>query len=1170
MQNRGALWIFTILLALACLWQLSFSWFTGGVEDDAVTESLPDNGSYWDSAMKAMPAGEKLDTNALKLVLQNRYIADHSNDKVHPLGFTYADCKKYEMSLGLDLQGGMAVTLEVSIPELVVALSDKSEDPAFQTAIAEARKAMVNSDDDFITLFDREYRKVAPNGRLSAIFSNGENASIFDPDADNAGIIEALRNQAKAAVDNTERIMRTRIDKFGVSQPIIQKQQLSGRIQIELPGVKDKTRVRKVLQSTANLEFWETYDNIDVFPALKAANEQLATTLNPGLAVDTVKKDSSAAFEKTLSTGALVSGASTGVESGLIGFIEKNGPVDKTTWFDFDRVTFQSGSAKLDMANSDAQLNNLNEVLKAYPDVKLKIGGYTDSTGKADANLKLSQERADAVVAELVKKGVAADRLEGEGYGSQHPVASNATEEGRAKNRRMALRVTSLGDSAALAESAASDTSASEGDTLDADGELTEEEKLEARKANPLFSVMRPSVDAAGTQLIRGCGVGTARMADTAQVMRYLRTEAVKNNLPKDLMLAWSAKPFEGTDIFQLNALKNTVDGKPRVDGSVITNAWQDYDNTGEVIVTLRMNSEGAEDWRRMTGENVNKQVAIVLDGLVYSAPNVTTEIAGGSSQITMGGGRDLQASINEANDLATILKAGALPAPARIIDETVVGASIGDENVTMGLYSFIIALAMVLVVMILYYARAGWIADIALLCNVFFLIGAMASVQAVLTLPGIAGIVLTIGMAVDANVLIFERVREELKAGKMLKSAVDLGYKGALSAIIDSNVTTFVTGVILYIFGSGPIRGFATSLMIGILTSLFCAIFISRMIISWRLDKNKSISFWTNWSKNAFSNTSIDFMGKRKMFYAFSAVLVGISIFSMSTRGFNWGVDFTGGRTYVVKFDQAVDVDQVRETLEPAVKTVEGRQYSMAVKTYGSDSRLKITTNYLIEDPVLGTDSLVEAHLKVGLDKVGTSFAWPAEESRKVDATISDDIVKGAIYAVVIALVFMFVYITIRFRNWQYGVGALLSLAHDTVIVLGLYSLLWGIVGFSLEIDEAFIAVVLTVIGYSINDTVVVFDRIREYLSDHKRDDVETVFNKAMNLTLSRTIMTGLNVMFVLIIIFVMGSVSIQGFVFGLFAGIVFGTYSSIFVASAVAVDFLKRREQRQLAAAA
>ncbi|MBP6573531.1 MAG: protein translocase subunit SecDF [Flavobacteriales bacterium] len=1042
MQNRGALWIFTILLALACLWQLSFSWFTGRVEDNAKVETAP--GTYlWDSAVAAKGAASAIDTAKLLLELENRYIRDHANDVVYPvMGFTYAQCKEKEMNLGLDLRGGMAVTLEVSIPELVVALSDESDDPAFNTAIAAARKAQLSSTKDFISLFDEEYRKADPNGRLSAIFSTGENEGMFGQDDDNAEIIASLKVQAKAALDNTERILRTRIDKFGVSQPSIQKQQFSGRIQIELPGVKDKERVRKVLQSTANLEFWEMYLNTpETFEFLKTANSSLSAALFPELA-DTLAADTVVADTAVADGGAVV-------------------PPDTSA-----------------MAVADSNASDTNAV---------------------------------------------ADQL------------------------------------------ADGDTTTDDGNG----GEPTEEERRKYRMENPLMSVLNPYIDGE-RRFVPGAVIGVSLLADTPAVNTYLQTPAVQRSLPSNMRLAWAAKSrnVNGVTLLDMYALRLTSDGKPRVDGKVIVNAYQDFDNTGGVIVSMSMNSEGAENWRRMTADNIQKPVAVVLDNLVYSAPNVNEEIGGGSSRITMGGGNDIQSNITEATDLATILKAGALPAPARIIDETVVGASIGEDNVQGGLWSFAIAIIVVLIVMILYYARAGWIADIALLCNVFFLLGTMASVGATLTLPGIAGIVLTIGMAVDANVLINERIREELKAGKMLKSAVDLGYKGALSAIIDSNVTTFVTGLILFWFGSGPIKGFATTLMIGIATSLFTAIFISRLVISWRLDRNKDITFWTNWSKNLFSNTNIDFMGKRKMFYVISFVLIAISIGSMATKGFNWGVDFTGGRTYVAEFDNAVDVDQVRSAMEPVVKTEAGRQYTMNVKTYGGDKRLKITTNYLIEDPILGSDSIVQARISDGLAKVGP-FHF-ADETRKVDPTISDDIVKGAITSVLISLVFMFIYIAIRFKNWQYGAGALLSLMHDTIIVLGLYSLLWGIVGFSLEIDEAFIAVILTVIGYSINDTVVVFDRIREYLTDHKREGVVQVFNKAMNLTLSRTLMTGLNVMIVLLIIFFMGSAAIKGFVFGLFVGIVVGTYSSIFVASAVAVDFLKRKEEKQVALAA
>ncbi len=1159
MQNRGALWIFTILLALACAYQLSFSIFTSGLERKAAEEAV-----YKADSVLAVPGNEALDREELKLGFENNYLRANGEQQVYPvLGYTYRECKEKEINLGLDLKGGMAVTLEVSIPELIDNLSGNSSDPAFRQAMANARERQKNSDADFITLFGQEYAKIPERGPLSAIFYTPDRKEMFDREGDDASYLDALRNEAESALNNTERILRTRIDKFGVAQPSIQKQAFSGRIQIELPGVKDKERVRKVLQSTANLEFWETYDNTEVYPALEAANTRLRDKLKLG--TDTAPS-TGASFDRTLSTGFALKGMSGGVESGLIGFLESGAAVDKTTWFDFDRVTFASGSDQLDMAASDEQLNNLVEILKAYPNVKLKIGGYTDNTGSESANQKLSQRRAEAVVTALVGKGVEADRLDGEGYGSQFPVASNDTEEGRAKNRRMALRVSDLGttDTAdtAVLDSLATDSLAN--DTLNAQ---------DFAKENPLFAVLTPSLVQAqsGFNLARGSIVGTARLADTAQVNAYLKRPEVVNALPKDLKLSWGAKPdvrelTDGgsTPFLNLFALKVPRGGKPKLDGSSIVNAAQDFDMKGEVEVTMQMDAEGAQTWKVMTGDNVGKAVAIVLDDLVYSAPIVQAEIAGGRSSISMGTG-NLNEQIQEADDLANILKAGALPAPARIIDETVVGPSLGSENIRLGMYSFAVALLIVMLYMVLYYSTAGWVADLALLVNLFVLIGSLASLQAALTLPGIAGIVLTMGMAVDANVLIYERIREELRQGKMLKSAVDLGYKGAMSAIIDSNVTTLLTAVILYIFGSGPIRGFATTLGLGILTSLFTALFLSRMIISWRLEKGKSFSVWSNWSKDILVKAAYDFMGKRKVFYAVSGVLIGAGIVSMVTVGFNWGVDFSGGRTYVVKFAEDVQVDEVRGSLEPSFRSDEGVQSTVQVKSYGGARQVKVTTNYLVDRSGEGVDAEVDAKLAEGLAKLNNPYE--ITESRKVDATISDDIKFSAITSVLVALLGIFLYIAVRFRNWQYGLGALLSLLHDALALLGLYSILWKVMPFSMEIDEAFIAAVLTVLGYSINDTVVVFDRLREYIADHKRESYYAVINKAINSTLGRTMNTSLTTLLVLFVIFLFGGVSIKGFIFALLIGILVGTYSSVFIASAVLLDLLKGKDPNRTA---
>ncbi|MBK7383794.1 MAG: protein translocase subunit SecDF [Flavobacteriales bacterium] len=1018
MQNRGALWIFTILLALACAYQLSFSFFTSRVEGKARTV-----GAFQADSVIAASTDKTLERGPLLVKFENDYLRAHGEERIYPvLGYTYRECKEKEINLGLDLKGGMAVTLEVSIPDLVANLSENNTDPAFTTAMANARKAQLASSDDFITLFAQEYAKVPNRPPLSAIFYSPDRQTIFDREGNDEDYIKALRKEAETALNNTERILRTRIDKFGVAQPGIQKQQFSGRIQIELPGVKDKERVRRVLQSTANLEFWETLDNTDIGPILDQVNQPLSQLLYPELN----KKDSSA------------------VDS-------LGNPIDTAT--------------------------------------------------------------ATAAVVDSTKKD------------------SLVTDDSTAAPVDTALM------------------------------------RAEASKRAPLASKLMLMVGQRGWS--RGPMVGQADLKDTAEVKRLLAMEAVTSALPADLRLAWGSKPQavplnNGTtgQMLSLYALKIPRDGKPRLDGSSISSASQDFDMKGSVEVRMSMNPEGAQIWALMTAENVGRSVAIVLDGLVYSAPEVRSEIRGGNSSIEMGSG-NINKQIQEADDLANILKAGALPAPARIIDETIVGPSLGEENISTGLNSFVIALILVLVYMALYYARAGWVADLALIVNLFVLIGSLASLQAALTLPGIAGIVLTMGMAVDANVLIYERVREELRHGKMMKSALDLGYKGALSAIIDGNVTTMIIAVVLLIFGSGPIQGFAVTLGLGILTSLFTALFLSRLITSARVDKGKSFAVWNNWSKNIFVNAKYDFMGKRKYFYIFSGLLITAGIVSMFTNGFNWGVDFTGGRTYVVKFTDDVNVAKVRAALDDRFVDDAGIKSTVNVKTYGSDRQLKVTTNYLINQADTAADNKVDARLREGLATIGVSYE--VGESRKVDPTISDDIKGNAITSLTISLILIFLYIAVRFRNWQFGLGGLLSLVHDALVVLGLYSLLYKVLPISLEIDEAFIAAILTVIGYSINDTVIVFDRIREYMRDHKRDAYPVVINKAINSTLGRTMNTSLTTLLVLVIIFIFGGVSIKAFVFALLIGIGVGTYSSVFVASSIVADLLKRKDATQ-----
>ncbi|HMN05807.1 MAG TPA: protein translocase subunit SecDF [Flavobacteriales bacterium] len=1026
MQNKGALWVFSILLALACLWQLSFSIFTNKFESRAGKVAT----EYADSVM-AVAGNEKLNYDSVRLAHENRYIRENDDQVVYPvLGYTYKECKEKEMNLGLDLKGGMAVTLEVDIPELVDNLSGNSQDPAFRQAMAAARKAQATTTKDFITLFDEEFKKAAPSASLAALFSTQDNATMFPRESSNDQIIDALRDQARQAVDNTEKILRTRIDKFGVAQPSIQKQVLSGRIQIELPGVKDKDRVRNVLQSTANLEFWETFDNSDVYASLAEANEKLAAMLHPELA----RKDSAAEVEEAV----------------------------------------------------------------------------------ADTLAAKTEQAADSLVA-------------------------TATD--------------SLTD--ALTDS-----------ELKGDSVLSDEESL---AKSPLLNQGRLLPNIMNNQLMRGDVVGYAAVADTAKVNELLKMAAPKSPDPSQVLkLLWSSKPVRMAtadgrerDFLTLHALRGPRNGKPKLDGSYITDARQDFDMKGDAEVSMQMNAEGAQKWKLMTGENVGKQIAIVLDDHVVSSPNVMGEIPGGRSSITMGGADDRNKKLQDATDLANVLKAGALPAPARIIDETVVGPSLGAENISRGMWSFLLAVVMVMAFLVFYYSRSGLVANVALLANVFVLMGTLASIQASLTLPGIAGIILTVGMAVDANVLINERIREELRAGKALKTAVDLGYKHALSAILDSNITTFATGVILYFFGGGPVKGFATTLCIGIVTSLFTAIFITRLIIDRRLEKGKPMSFWHDWNKNFLAHANFNFMKRRHLYYLVSGAVIAAGLVSMFTRGFNVGVDFSGGRQYVVKFDKPVEVEEVRAALENAFVGADNVRSSTNVKTYGGKDQVKITTNYLINETAPNTDEVVEGKLNEALAHMG---AAPPLESRKVEPSISEDLRNHAIWAVVLGLVAIFLYIVVRFRNWQFGLGAVLALVHDTLIVMSVYSLLYSIMPFSLEIDEQFIAAILTVIGFSINDTVVVFDRIREYLVDHRRDSWVNVFNRAINSTLGRTINTSMTVVIVLLVIFLFGADSIRGFVFAMLIGVVVGTYSSICVASAVVVDLHK--DQRKVEA--
>ncbi len=993
MQNKGAILTFAILLALVCLYQLSFTFRARQVEKNAreYAQGDPDKEFYY------------LDSISGEVVYNFLGLKK----------FTFREVKELELNLGLDLRGGMNVTLEVSVDDLIRALSNYNNDSTFNAALSRAKELQKGSQEDFVTLFGRSFENIDPNARLASIFLTLDLRDRININSSNSEVLNVIRGETEAAIDNAFNIIRTRIDRFGVAQPNIQQLQTKGRILVELPGVKDQKRVRALLQGTAMLEFWETYENQEVYPYLMQANQRLR---------------------------------------------------------ELQANTRQNG----------------------------------DNQPVAE-----SQELADQTEAQA------------------DTTASSLLSE--------------------LASGTA-------GDTTDID------DMANFREEYPLFAVLNPSTDQSG-QLFFGPAIGIAHSRDTAQVNEYLQREQIRSIFPRDMMFRWTANSVDNAGtLYRLIALKaNTRDGRPPLDGDVITDARQDFDQMGSnPEVSMTMNSEGAKVWQRLTKENIGKSIAIVLDGYVRSFPTVQNEISGGRSSIT-----GLE-SIEEAKDLSNILKSGKMPAPARIIQEEVVGPSLGQEAINSGMYSFIIAFILVLAYMLFFYSRnAGLSANVALISNVFFVFGILASLGATLTLPGIAGIVLTIGMAVDANILIYERVQEELRAGKGIKLAISDGYKNAYSAIIDGQVTTLLTGIVLYVFGSGPIKGFATTLIVGILTSLFSAIFITRLIFEWKLKRTKVIHFTTKYTENWLQNTSFNILANRKIAYVISGTLIVISLLSLTFRGLNYGIDFKGGRTYVVRLDQDVQVSDVQATLTTAFGTMP------EVKTFGGNNQIRITTTYKIDDDSDEVDNEVEELLMQGLknanvldenvtlDQFTTAYQL---SSQKVGPTISDDIRKDSVIAISFALIIIFLYILVRFTNWQYGLGAVAALIHDALIVLGLFSLLYNVLPFSLEIDQAFIAAILTVLGYSINDTVVIFDRIRENLKIYPKRRREQNVNEAVNSTLRRTFGTSLSTFVVLLAIFLFGGATIRGFSFALMVGIVVGTYSSIFIASPIAYEFQKK----------
>lgn len=991
MQSKGAITFLGILFVLACVYQLSFTLVTQNAEKNAQEAS----GGNAES-------------------LQN-YLDSIANEPVYNLlvkEYTFRESKERELNLGLDLKGGMNVTLEVSVVDLIRSLSNNSTDATFNKALEEAQVMQKNSQKDFVTLFGEAFSKVDPNAKLAAVFSTMELQDRINFNSTNEQVIAVIREEADGAINRSFNILRTRIDKFGVTQPNIQ-QLGSGRILVELPGVKEPARVRKLLQGTARLEFWETWENKDVFDYLNKINESLRKT---------EKKDSLLA------------------------------------------------------ATVDTDAN-------------------TDTTA----------------------------------------TASNDTTAAARDTSKPALLDQIKNDTAAAAQDSAS-------------------KSAEAfAKDNPLFAVLGPAIFQNAqnqSEFQRGPVVGYSAVKDTAKVNAILARDEVKALLPKNMKFLWGVKPpTKEAQVHELVAIKtNGRDNNPPLDGSAISDARQDFGQfNGKPEITMRMNAEGASVWKRLTAENVGKSIAIVLDDNVYSFPTVQGEIAGGNSNITG------NFEINEAKDLANILKAGKLPAPARIVEEAVVGPSLGEEAINSGLMSFVIALVLILLFMGFYYSNAGWAADVALFVNIFFIFGVLASLGAVLTLPGIAGIVLTLALAVDANIIIYERIREEIASGKGVRLAIADGYKMAYSSIIDANVTSILSAVILYVFGSGPIQGFATTLIIGIITSMFTAIFITRLIFEWRLDRNKSVKFFTPMTQNAFKNIKVDWIDGRKMYYTISSLIILGGIASMFVRGFSTGVDFNGGRSYVVRFDDNVVTSDIREKLSQPFGS------APEVKTFGPSNQVKITTTYLISENSTDADQKVEDALVAGLGIKEDQIM----SSQKVGPTIADDLKVSSGYAVLFSLVVIFLYIVVRFRKWAFGAGAVAALAHDVLITLGLFSMLYGVLPFSLEIDQAFIAAILTVVGYSINDTVIVFDRVRENMNLHQKWDLKETLNKSLNAVLSRTINTSLTIFFVLMSIFIFGGEVIRGFTFALLIGIVVGTYSSMCIASPIVYDMLSRKKQ-------
>ena len=995
MQNKGFVKVFAVLLTLVCVFYLSFSFVT----------------RHYTNKAKEIANGDPK--------VEQDYLDSLSNEKVWLGNWTLKDCREMEISLGLDLKGGMNVILEVSIPDVIKALADNKPDEAFNNALATAAKQAVNSQDDVITLFIREYHKIAPDAKLSELFATQQLKDKVNQKSTDAEVEKVLRAEVKAAVENSFNVLRTRIDRFGVVQPNIQSlEDKMGRIMVELPGIKEPERVRKLLQGSANLEFWETYTAKEILPAMQSADAKLRGILTEGTTADT---------------------------------------------------------------------DTIEAALTEATPVEEKAVSAADSLAAA---------------------------LKGE--------------------------VTAEDKSAANME--------------------------EIKKQYPLLSILQ--LNSSG----QGPVIGYANYKDTADINKYLAMPEIKAELPKDLRLKWGVSPSEFDkkgQTFELYAIKSTErNGKAPLEGDVVTDAKDEFDQYSKPAVSMTMNSDGARRWAQLTKQNIGRSIAIVLDNYVYSAPNVNSEITGGRSQITG------HFTPEQAKDLANVLKSGKMPAPAHIVQEDIVGPSLGQESINAGIFSFVVALILLMIYMCSMYGFIpGMVANCALILNFFFTLGILSSFQAALTMSGIAGMVLSLGMAVDANVLIYERTKEELRAGKGVKKALADGYSNAFSAIFDSNLTSIITGIILFNFGTGPIRGFATTLIIGILVSFFTAVFITRIVYEHFMNKDKwlNLTFTTKISKNLMANTHFDFMGTNKKSMIIVSAIIIVCIGSFAIRGLSQSIDFTGGRNFKVQFENPVEPEQVRELISSKFGDA-----NVSVIAIGTDKKtVRISTNYRIEDEGNNVDSEIESYLYETLKPVLTQnitletfidrdnhTGGSIVSSQKVGPSIADDIKTGAIYSVVLALIAIGLYILIRFRNIAYSVGSIVALTSDTIMIIGAYSLFWGILPFSLEIDQTFIGAILTAIGYSINDKVVIFDRVREFFGLYPKRDKRMLFNDSLNTTLARTINTSLSTLIVLLCIFILGGDSIRSFAFAMILGVVIGTLSSLFIASPIAYNMMKNKK--------